>query len=53
MIYYKKGQKPRKFLSTPSARRATWGIVKGAKEIEFLSTPSARRATSQTEEGNT
>ena len=36
------------FLSTPSARRATYRLVKLAKFDEFLSTPSARRATSKT-----
>ena len=35
----------KKFLSTPSARRAT-GIRLGYKAtVKFLSTPSARRAT--------
>ena len=34
-----------RFLSTPSARRATGGIVCILIAIEFLSTPSARRAT--------
>ena len=35
------------FLSTPSARRATVGLVDtSSKKEEFLSTPSARRATS-------
>ena len=34
------------FLSTPSARRATWGgVLKEAARKLFLSTPSARRAT--------
>ena len=39
-----------KFLSTPSARRATL-LLKGEGYfvIEFLSTPSARRATAKTE----
>ena len=36
---------PLKFLSTPSARRATGGIVPGDITVKFLSTPSARRAT--------
>ena len=36
----------RVFLSTPSARRATWiPPTGGATIVEFLSTPSARRAT--------
>ena len=36
-----------KFLSTPSARRATIRRHDGGKlSMEFLSTPSARRATS-------
>ena len=34
-----------KFLSTPSARRATYRLARLAKFDEFLSTPSARRAT--------
>ena len=35
-----------KFLSTPSARRATCGrCAAGTKALQFLSTPSARRAT--------
>ena len=33
------------FLSTPSARRATRGLVGINQRIRFLSTPSARRAT--------
>ena len=34
------------FLSTPSARRATKGLLEALPTIiEFLSTPSARRAT--------
>ena len=34
------------FLSTPSARRATWQIVcRFGQPLQFLSTPSARRAT--------
>ena len=36
-----------KFLSTPSARRATLVSVPGEDDEEFLSTPSARRATSR------
>ena len=35
------------FLSTPSARRATWGVAARALRILFLSTPSARRATAR------
>ena len=34
-----------KFLSTPSARRATCAIVHTDTRDAFLSTPSARRAT--------
>ena len=34
-----------KFLSTPSARRATGKYEGDIAAIEFLSTPSARRAT--------
>ena len=35
-----------RFLSTPSARRATFGLLDtGTGSMEFLSTPSARRAT--------
>ena len=34
-----------RFLSTPSARRATMGGTASAKKQQFLSTPSARRAT--------
>ena len=38
---------PLKFLSTPSARRATHDLA-GLREVGvFLSTPSARRATHQ------
>ena len=33
------------FLSTPSARRATWALSTSAPKSVFLSTPSARRAT--------
>ena len=33
------------FLSTPSARRATWSVRTTARPMIFLSTPSARRAT--------
>ena len=33
------------FLSTPSARRATYGNVLSISRSGFLSTPSARRAT--------
>ena len=35
----------KKFLSTPSARRATRADCAALKVLEFLSTPSARRAT--------
>ena len=35
----------RVFLSTPSARRATWKKDNLPTRQEFLSTPSARRAT--------
>ena len=34
-----------KFLSTPSARRATFDSIDYISNQEFLSTPSARRAT--------
>ena len=34
-----------KFLSTPSARRATRRVAAGTQAVLFLSTPSARRAT--------
>ena len=37
------------FLSTPSARRATPGLLFDAHPVGFLSTPSARRATAKTE----
>ena len=33
------------FLSTPSARRATWSRLQPKMMVLFLSTPSARRAT--------
>ena len=33
------------FLSTPSARRATWELLFNLSAKQFLSTPSARRAT--------
>ena len=36
---------PLKFLSTPSARRATYDVWEKITPIIFLSTPSARRAT--------
>ena len=43
---YKSGTgSPRAFLSTPSARRATYYNSNGLNIILFLSTPSARRAT--------
>ena len=35
----------RRFLSTPSARRATHAAVRIDRLLRFLSTPSARRAT--------
>ena len=35
------------FLSTPSARRATWNERLEVISSKFLSTPSARRATPQ------
>ena len=39
-----------KFLSTPSARRATMLVrVKAVGVVQFLSTPSARRATEPVE----
>ena len=37
--------RPTTFLSTPSARRATYYEQRGEAVVEFLSTPSARRAT--------
>ena len=40
------GQGAKKFLSTPSARRATWPVSLICPVMLFLSTPSARRATS-------
>ena len=39
------GRSPRRFLSTPSARRATGKEDLVAVIVQFLSTPSARRAT--------
>ena len=44
---FKRRIKPNVFLSTPSARRATWGSFSFGRDQEFLSTPSARRATRQ------
>ena len=38
--------RPQRFLSTPSARRATASCITPAPRFQFLSTPSARRATS-------
>ena len=38
-------QEIKAFLSTPSARRATCGVIRVLVAIQFLSTPSARRAT--------
>ena len=43
------GREPSKFLSTPSARRATAMSVGFIPARIFLSTPSARRATAKTE----
>ena len=37
------------FLSTPSARRATFSRCRCCRSTSFLSTPSARRATAKTE----
>ena len=37
-----------RFLSTPSARRATSGMIYSPRSSKFLSTPSARRATAAT-----
>ena len=37
-----------KFLSTPSARRATDAALGDSEAAKFLSTPSARRATYET-----
>ena len=34
-----------RFLSTPSARRATWNTLKRFRQLKFLPPPSARRAT--------
>ena len=43
-------RRPLEFLSTPSARRATWNSMLGAiQDNIFLSTPSARRATKHLE----
>ena len=39
------GTEPLKFLSTPSARRATQATARCSVTGSFLSTPSARRAT--------
>ena len=39
------GREKCRFLSTPSARRATWSASGAAARPRFLSTPSARRAT--------
>ena len=38
-----------RFLSTPSARRATGATIDRLHRAIFLSTPSARRATAKTE----
>ena len=40
----------KRFLSTPSARRATFLHSAGVKSFTFLSTPSARRATPEIED---
>ena len=40
--------KSEQFLSTPSARRATSGMIYSPRSSKFLSTPSARRATAAT-----
>ena len=46
------GLLPKRFLSTPSARRATGrGKIQRGLDAEFLSTPSARRATCPPESG--
>ena len=39
------GFRNERFLSTPSARRATWTVGTTETTTKFLSTPSARRAT--------
>ena len=44
-MLFSSGSKHRKFLSTPSARRATRVVAVVADPDLFLSTPSARRAT--------
>ena len=47
LIYQATTEDDRKFLSTPSARRATGAANRSATiMLQFLSTPSARRATS-------
>ena len=46
LIYQATTEDDRKFLSTPSARRATWTATLRRSFTKFLSTPSARRATS-------
>ena len=43
----------RKFLSTPSARRATQPVLLRRRGAIFLSTPSARRATGRADVGYT
>ena len=40
-------RRPSRFLSTPSARRATFRFAFDERTLRFLSTPSARRATDQ------
>ena len=44
-IEFQKLTNKRKFLSTPSARRATPHLNQECRDEKFLSTPSARRAT--------
>ena len=45
LVYQATTEDDRKFLSTPSARRATWTATLRRSFTKFLSTPSARRAT--------
>ena len=44
-LFYVKKRGKMLFLSTPSARRATFGLLPRCPFLLFLSTPSARRAT--------
>ena len=44
-------RQPERFLSTPSARRATLMAVMAVLKVLFLSTPSARRATHRGRQG--